>query len=148
MPDQMPVSRPVDTREIPDGYHLEAVPEAIGRWRVAAGKPCRYARQGRNQCGEPSAALTRQRRSEIARKGARVRWATDPAPGGDSDERTYSLAQASAELDRTRREIGLLHRKERALSRLVDGMTALAEADAAHLPANSQPGQDLEVPGA
>lgn len=49
------MNRPQHTwTEIPEGYHVVAVPEAIGHWRIAEGKPCRYARQGRIQCGEPS----------------------------------------------------------------------------------------------
>jgi hypothetical protein len=52
-------TRPQHTwTEIPDGHHVVAVPEAIGHWRVAPGKPCRYARQGHHQCGAPSIAET------------------------------------------------------------------------------------------
>lgn len=46
--------------EIPEGFHVVAVPEAIGHWRITAGKPCRYARQGIHQCGAPSVAETRR----------------------------------------------------------------------------------------
>jgi hypothetical protein len=61
------MNRPVDTREIPDGFHMEAVPEAIGHWRPVTGKSCRYARQGHVQCGEPSAA-------ELLRGYKRHQW--------------------------------------------------------------------------
>jgi len=52
--------QPPSGREVPEGHHLVAVPEAMTHWRVAAGKPCRYARQGRIQCGQPSVAETRR----------------------------------------------------------------------------------------
>jgi hypothetical protein len=58
---------PPPDREVPEGHHLVPVPEAIGHWRVAAGKPCRYARHGRIQCGHPSIA-------EVRRGTARIQW--------------------------------------------------------------------------
>jgi hypothetical protein len=59
--------------EIPEGHHVVAVPEAIGHWRVTEGKPCRYARQGHIQCGEPSIA-------EVRRGTIRIQfWAYCPA---------------------------------------------------------------------
>ena len=60
-----------ESREVPPGHHLEAVPEASlrsgGRWRVAAGKRCRG--YGRKACGRPSVAELD--RSHIA---GRSRW--------------------------------------------------------------------------
>lgn len=65
------VGRPVDTREVPDGYELVAVPvsslETGGEWRPVTGKRCRYARQGRIQCVQPSVA-------EVQRGEVRVQW--------------------------------------------------------------------------
>ncbi|HEY6493291.1 MAG TPA: hypothetical protein VIZ43_08465 [Trebonia sp.] len=63
-----------ERREVPAGYHLEAVPEASlssgGRWRVATGKRCRgCCGGGRKACGQPSAAELD--RSHIA---GRQRW--------------------------------------------------------------------------
>jgi hypothetical protein len=63
----MTTRQPPPDRDAPEGYHLVAVPEAIGHWRVADGKPCRYARQGHIRCGQPSVA-------EIQRGTVRRQW--------------------------------------------------------------------------
>lgn len=62
------MSRPPHNRtEIPEGFHVVAVPEAIGHWRPADGRPCRYARQGHVQCGQLSIA-------EVLRGDKRPQW--------------------------------------------------------------------------
>jgi hypothetical protein len=56
----METTRPVDNREVPEGYHLTAVPvsslESSGEWRLVTGKRCRAsAGMHRKACGQPSA---------------------------------------------------------------------------------------------
>ena len=52
------MTRPPDTREVPEGYHLAAAPETPGNglpWRLDDTRHCRYMDGGRS-CGKPSAA--------------------------------------------------------------------------------------------
>ena len=55
------MNRPADTREVPEGCHLAAVPvaslETGGEWRPETGRRCRAgAGPGHRACGEPSVA--------------------------------------------------------------------------------------------
>ena len=60
------MSRPVDTREVPAGYHLAAVPDSC--WRLASGKHC--AMRGKNPCYEQAVAeLNRRRDGRISASG-------------------------------------------------------------------------------
>jgi hypothetical protein len=63
----MTTRQPPPDRDVPEGFHLVAVPEAISHWRVCPGKPCRYAKQGRIQCKQPSVA-------EVLRGTVRHGW--------------------------------------------------------------------------
>ena len=68
----MAATRPVDTREVPEGYHLTAVPESTLssslEWRLEAGRPCRAGASAyTTACGQPSvAAMNRGRRGREA----------------------------------------------------------------------------------
>jgi hypothetical protein len=48
-----------ESREVPDGFELAAVPDED--WRIEAGKPCRRAGARHKTCGKPSAAAVNQR---------------------------------------------------------------------------------------
>jgi hypothetical protein len=59
-----------ESREVPDGFELAAVPD--GDWRVEPGKPCTRRLKGNLVCRKPSAASVN--RGKMTRRGLVPAW--------------------------------------------------------------------------